>query len=125
MALVGSVAAALIAGFGFIALGTHTRAATPSAATARTARAFVAASFGERATPGGRSEWVEQVPDDTGLLHTPSSTWNHRVFVDGLVRGNGGDVIRVTCGRHWVRVGSAGRVQSVDVPCGGSIAVDR
>ncbi|HEY8087465.1 MAG TPA: hypothetical protein VIF09_06460, partial [Polyangiaceae bacterium] len=58
-----------------------------------------------------------------GVLETPPAMANHRVFVDGLVRGAGGDLIRVRCGRHLVRVGSAGRVQWVDVPCAGSVAV--
>jgi hypothetical protein len=78
----------------------------------------------ERATPRNRSEWIEPIPEDTGLLDTPPTLWNHRVFVDGLARGVGGDLIRVPCGRHAVRLGSTGRTLSVDVPCGGTVTVD-
>jgi hypothetical protein len=68
---------------------------------------------------------VEPIPDDTGLLDTPSALWNHRVFVDGQARGAGGDIIRLPCGKHSVRLGSTGRVQSIEVPCGGTVAIDR
>ena len=61
----------------------------------------------------------------TGALETPSSMAEHRVFVDGMARGAGGVVLRLTCGRHAVRLGSQGRLQWVDVPCGGTVRVDR
>jgi hypothetical protein len=46
---------------------------------------------------------------------------NHRLYVDGaLVRES---TALVRCGVHSVKVGSAGKTQSVDVPCGGEITV--
>jgi hypothetical protein len=65
------------------------------------------------------------LPGDTGLLETPDSMANHRVFVDGFARGTGGDVLRLRCGRHDVRLGSVGRMQFVDVPCGGRVRIER
>jgi hypothetical protein len=61
----------------------------------------------------------------TGVLNTPESAHGHRVFVDGRCRGGAGDPIRLPCGPHEVRVGSAGRKQQVVVPCGGEIDVSR
>jgi serine/threonine-protein kinase len=125
LALFGSIAAALVACIAVLAGRTHARGQAPSAPTLRTARAFVPSPARERAVPRGRTEWVDPVPENTGLLDTPSALWNHRVFVDGFTRGAGGDVIRIPCGRHSVRLGSAGRLQTVDVPCGGRIVVNR
>ncbi len=47
----------------------------------------------------------------------------HRVFVDGRLAGDGPRTVAVTCGSHEVRVGSAGTVRSVDVPCGGEVVI--
>jgi hypothetical protein len=46
------------------------------------------------------------------------------VFMDGHIVGASGQTFRVTCGPHVVRIGTAGRAQSVLVPCGGEIAVE-
>ncbi|GAC1542096.1 MAG: hypothetical protein NVS3B10_06560 [Polyangiales bacterium] len=43
----------------------------------------------------------------------------HRVFVDGRVVGEGPGPLEVPCGRHAVKVGSGGKTQSLDLPCGG------
>ena len=61
----------------------------------------------------------------TGRLLTPSSELGHRVFVDGRFAGGGGVPLTVRCGRRTVRVGSAGKLRSVDVPCGGDLDVTR
>jgi serine/threonine-protein kinase len=125
VALLGSMGAALVAGFAVVASGAHAGAPAPAASATRTARSFVASPPRDRVTPRGRAEWVEPLPDDTGLLDTPSALWNHRVFVDGQARGAGGDIIRLPCGKHTVRLGSTGRTQTIDVPCGGTVAIDR
>jgi len=72
-----------------------------------------------------RTEASTPVPSDMGLLETPSGMANHRIFVDGFVRGTGGDVLTLRCGRREVQLGSTGRVQWVNVPCGGRIKVER
>ena len=73
-----------------------------------------------------RTDAPPSVPSNPalGALETPSSMANHRVFVDGLVRGNGGDVLEVRCGLRAVRLGSAGRIQWIRVPCGGRVSVE-
>ncbi|HTQ46607.1 MAG TPA: serine/threonine-protein kinase [Polyangiaceae bacterium] len=86
---------------------TPTATATPSAGTAE--EAGVAAD----------------IPADMGEIQPPDSAAGHRIFVDGRVVGEGAAPIRVPCGQHSVRIGSAGRQQNVDVPCGQSVAVDR
>jgi hypothetical protein len=59
----------------------------------------------------------------TGELVPPASAAGHRIYVDGRVVGEGTKPIRVPCGRHLVRVGSAGRARAVDVPCGDSLSL--
>jgi serine/threonine-protein kinase len=59
----------------------------------------------------------------SGILETPEAMANHRVFVDGVVRGVGGRLLEVRCGAHLVRLGSEGRFQWVQVPCGGRVSV--
>lgn len=105
------------------------RVAVPAAASAPIvevppARTFVEPPPGDRLDAPPRGESPSPLPDDMGLLETPNGMANHRVFVDGLVRGSGGVVVRLRCGRHEIRLGSAGRLQGVDVPCGGRIRVD-
>lgn len=66
-----------------------------------------------------------QVPRPTGLVITPAEAAGHRVFVDGRVACAGAARCEVRCGRRIVRIGSQGRAQSVEVPCGGEIAIER
>jgi serine/threonine protein kinase len=58
----------------------------------------------------------------TGEIATPASAHGHRVWVDGRVAAwSSGTTIRVPCGTHVVRIGSAGESTSLVVPCGGTI----
>ncbi|MGH7295088.1 MAG: hypothetical protein ACRELB_09150, partial [Polyangiaceae bacterium] len=68
---------------------------------------------------------AQEVARDSGfgLLETPGSMANHRVFVDGIARGVGGALLRVACGIREVRLGSAGRLQWIRVPCEGRVSV--
>jgi hypothetical protein len=68
---------------------------------------------------------AEALPGKMGEIQPPSAAAGHRIFVDGRVVGEGTAAIRLPCGTHQVRIGSAGRLQSIDVPCGQSIAVNR
>jgi serine/threonine protein kinase len=61
----------------------------------------------------------------TGRILTEPSAAGNRLFIDGRAVGNGGVPYVVTCGRHEVRVGSAGALHDVDVPCGGDVRVRR
>jgi serine/threonine-protein kinase len=62
--------------------------------------------------------------DTHGTINLPSSAAGHRVFVDGRVASDGAKPIDVACGHHSVRVGSHGKAQSIDVPCGGAIDLE-
>ncbi len=48
-----------------------------------------------------------------------------RVFVDGHLAGNTPGPLLVPCGAHVVKVGSAGREQSLTLPCGEETSVGR
>jgi serine/threonine-protein kinase len=126
--LATTVAAALV--LAGIAAVTVTSRGSGSAGSASTTALRSGASLGlspnaTRAATSSRSESDLPIPDDMGVLETPASMVGHRVFVDGVVRGVGGDRIRVRCGGHVVRLGSSGRFQSIDVPCRGIVAVER
>jgi hypothetical protein len=58
-----------------------------------------------------------------GDLVTADASPNHRIYVDGRVLGQTPETVRVKCGSHVVKLGSSGREQTIDVPCGGEIAV--
>jgi len=58
-----------------------------------------------------------------GVLLLPRSAEQHRIYVDGKLASHGSAPIRVTCGRHTVQIGSAGKTRDLDVPCGGEIEV--
>ena len=59
-----------------------------------------------------------------GDILTKPSAGGHRIYVDDRVVGNSPDPVRVRCGKHTVRIGSAGTPRDVDIPCGGSIVVN-
>jgi hypothetical protein len=61
----------------------------------------------------------------TGRLITAASEAGHRIFMDGRLVGGGGAPLAVRCGEHEVRVGSAGQLRRVTVPCGGDVEVVR
>jgi eukaryotic-like serine/threonine-protein kinase len=59
-----------------------------------------------------------------GTLVPPPSARHHRVWVDGEVAvWAPGPELRVPCGPHVVRIGSAGASQSIDVACGARITL--
>jgi hypothetical protein len=58
-----------------------------------------------------------------GTLRVDPQAEGHRVWVDGIVLTAEAALVR--CGEHQVRVGSAGRTRTIDVPCGGEITVFR
>jgi hypothetical protein len=60
---------------------------------------------------------------DTGDVKTDNASPNHRIYVDGRVAGQTPDTVHVRCGAHTVRLGSGGKDQPVDVPCGGEVSV--
>jgi eukaryotic-like serine/threonine-protein kinase len=89
-------------------------------------RAPPAATAGPRPESDGAGETLsptdEDVPVD-GMISAPPWARGWRIFVDGAVVGQGQGPFRVRCGVRNVRVGSAGDLRSVDVPCGGTVEV--
>jgi serine/threonine protein kinase len=76
-------------------------------------------------TPLVPSGAADLLPAGLGELLMPRNAAGHRIYVDGRTVGEGLDPIRVSCGPHAVRIGSAGRVHHVDVPCGSSLPLTR
>jgi hypothetical protein len=61
----------------------------------------------------------------TGDVTLPPSAVGHRIFVDGRVVGEGAATLHLPCGVRTIRIGSGGSAQTVDVPCGGAVALSR
>ncbi|MGO8995168.1 MAG: hypothetical protein ACLQVI_17775 [Polyangiaceae bacterium] len=47
----------------------------------------------------------------------------HRIFIDGRLAGEGPRALSLSCGPHQLRIGSAGAIRAIDVPCGGEVVV--
>ncbi len=56
-----------------------------------------------------------------GSIALPASADGHRIYVDGKVVAAAPAAVFVPCGHHVLRIGSQGRDQEIDVPCGGRI----
>lgn len=113
--------------------------ATPSAATAEPAAASAAAAEPAAASaapsggaaPGPASASAvpsaaapaRRIPEGMGILRTAGKPRGRRIFVDGHTLGQTPASVTVKCGPRSVRIGSAGKPQILDVPCGGEIVV--
>lgn len=64
---------------------------------------------------------VAKPADDFGDIVLPPSAAGHRVFVDGRVAGDGSKPLHVKRGKHAIKIGSSGKTQSIDVPCGDTL----
>jgi serine/threonine-protein kinase len=58
-----------------------------------------------------------------GRIKTEGAKAGRRIFVDQKTLGQTPEPVLVKCGRHTVKLGSSGREQEVDVPCGGELLV--
>jgi len=56
-----------------------------------------------------------------GTLDTSRARPDHRVIFDGKVIGQTPGTFHVHCGWHQIQIGSAGTMQSLNVPCGGDL----
>jgi serine/threonine-protein kinase len=63
------------------------------------------------------------IPAGMGLVKTTGTAPGRRIFVDDQTLGQTPESVLAKCGARTVRVGSAGRPQSITVPCGGEIHV--
>lgn len=91
---------------------------TPTPAAEPTAKPEAKPSLPE---PAGET----RVEASAGLgdISTANAQRGRRIFVDDHVVGQTPETVRVKCGAHAVRIGSSGKAQAVDVPCGGEIKV--
>jgi hypothetical protein len=129
---IGAFVGILVLGLAIRAVSTRSvvevAAAAPPArapiAMSRVAPASAPAATAVKAAAGSGVPTVDiaslpQSPVGTVSLAAVASS--HRLFVDGVVAANG--TVVVSCGQHFVKVGSKGRSQSVDVPCGTDVVV--
>jgi serine/threonine-protein kinase len=56
-----------------------------------------------------------------GIIRTTGAAPGRRIFVDDKVVGQTPDSATIKCGPHQIKVGSSGKAQTIDVPCGGEI----
>ncbi len=59
-----------------------------------------------------------------GQLVPSAAASGHRIYIDNRVVGDGNKSVDVACGRHTLRIGSHGKPQSIDVPCGGVFTLE-
>ena len=110
------------------------QSAAVDAASATLATASDAQSTVDEARDGSYADSATSIPSEAsivpaadaehGVLVTPPAAESHRIYVDGRIAGTTPPLVVVPCGRHTVKIGSQGREQSVQVPCGGSIDVE-
>lgn len=101
--------------------------AAPPAATSAAPLAATPSAAPPSAAPAPATSAVETEPralgPAQGRLDLPKLANGHRVWVDGKLVGEPPAPLVVSCGHRVVKVGSAGREQDIDVPCGASVAV--
>jgi hypothetical protein len=98
--------------------------ATPSASASALPSATASASVVPSASAAPSASASAPPTGDYGELSTGPSGNGHRLIVDGRSVGDGPGPYRVRCGAHTVQIGSHGKEQSVDVPCGGKLRVE-
>ena len=94
--------------------------AEPPASAAPTASVAPSSSA---APPASSAPSGPRVPPDMGVIITKGAIPHRRIFVDEKTVGQTPQSVTVKCGQRVVRLGSAGKRQTVDVPCGGEIVV--
>jgi len=105
-----SAPAAAVPALGSSALPTATQPATPTPAPPPPTA--TAAPATERAAPAA----------NTGTVNVPTKG-GHRIWIDERLVGESPGSFSIRCGTHAVRIGSAGALQRVNVPCGGAVDV--
>ncbi len=100
-----------------VQMGAHALPSKPVAAAAPQSKA---PSDGARsAVPTVDVSSLPRAP--VGTLSLAANAAGHRLFVDGTLVSHGSAV--VSCGKHLVKIGSKGRMETVDVPCGADVVV--
>jgi hypothetical protein len=95
----------------------------PAESAAPTATAPPSASSSAPIAPAEASSTppARPTPGGTGTLQTSGLAPGRRVFLDRRVVGVTPNPITVPCGQHTVQIGSTGKPQTLDVPCGGEV----
>jgi hypothetical protein len=116
---------AVVAGALGVVLGrsllTKPAQAPPVAVAATTAAPAIATSTAPSPPPPSPSKAPPPPPAATHAELVVVKPPGHRVFVDGRVVGESPGTFRVSCGKHTVKVGSAGASQTVALTCGSSL----
>lgn len=75
------------------------------------------------ASSGSAPPAASAIAEGMGIVRTAGAKPNRRIFIDDRTVGQTPDSITIRCGEHSIRLGSAGKPQAIDVPCGGEISV--
>jgi serine/threonine-protein kinase len=99
--------------------------ASASASAAASASAVPSASVAPSASaaPASAAKPSAAVAEGMGIVTTSGAAPGRRIFVDDRTVGQTPQSITVKCGSHSVRIGSSGKTQTIDVPCGGEVGV--
>jgi len=63
------------------------------------------------------------IEPDMTYVTFPASAEGDRVYVDGQVLETGAAPAKIKCGPHTIKIGSAGKPRSVNLPCGDELAL--
>jgi serine/threonine-protein kinase len=97
---------------------------TPSAAAPAPIDAGVTAPPSSASASAAQSDASSAViAEGTGVLKTAGTAPGRRIFVDEKTLGQTPEAVTVKCGKHSVRLGSTGKPQAVEVPCGGEVTI--
>ncbi len=60
---------------------------------------------------------------NTTILNTAIAAPGHRIFVDGRAVAETPAAVEVGCGKHEIKLGSAGTPRTIDLPCGEEVSI--
>lgn len=101
-----------------------TTAAVATALAPEPAPPAPASASASPASPPSGSEAADEgtLAADMGRIRTAGAVAGRRIFVDDKTVGQTPASVVVKCGRHTVKLGSAGKPQTLDVPCRGDVS---
>jgi hypothetical protein len=123
MARIAVVVVAIAAALAFAHRQRAAREAAAPAATVPIAAAGNGVAPPNTAVTDGPA--ATAIPSGMGLLRTANAPPGHRIFVDGRVAGQTPQAVLVKCGIANVRIGTGGHRQTIDVPCGQELSLER
>lgn len=63
------------------------------------------------------------IEPDMTLVTFPDRARGHRIYVDKVVLKDASRTVKIKCGKRTIKIGSAGRARSMDLPCGGELSI--